>query len=174
MSNVVQKLEQDGAELGKFARAVVAKRIVVVAVVAAVLQLLVGYHVITPGVSGDVTKYINDLIDVLAVISGILFAQRGVTPTSDPRNDTGVALVPVTRVQALIANALSQAAGENVPAVEEPETPAVALDPEVPAVDPDAVAVEPNGSNPDAEKAEPAATAPEATEPAATPAAPTA
>lgn len=98
-------LERDANDVGTIARAVVAKRVAIVAVVSVLLQLLVGYQVIPLDVSSHITSYINDGITALSTVIAVVYAQKGVTPTSDPRNDTGTKLVPATQVQAILADA---------------------------------------------------------------------
>lgn len=105
MSNIVEDVEKETAEVGRLARMVVAKRVLVVTVVTVILQVLIAYHIITPDISSHVQTYLKDALDALGAVVAIFYIQKGVTPVTDPRNNAGTPLVPVTRAQALIENA---------------------------------------------------------------------
>lgn len=100
MSDVMK----DMSIVGKLAREVVAKRVAIVAVITILLQLAISYHIITPEISGEVTKHITDGLDALAVIVGIFVVRQGVTPKNDPQNDAGEPLIPVSAVKGGSAN----------------------------------------------------------------------
>jgi hypothetical protein len=109
----VKDLEKEVAEVGKLARLVVAKRVAIVAVVAVALNLLIAYHIITPDMSNSATGYIKDVLDGIAALVAVLYAQKGVTPLVDPRDDSGQALIPVSSVLNAIVD--DEADDETVP-----------------------------------------------------------
>jgi len=78
------RLQQDWAAAGRFARAVVAKRVTVLAGVGLVGGELVRDGVIPDGLAAAATHWAGVVISVLGVAAGILWAQRATTP-ADPQ-----------------------------------------------------------------------------------------
>lgn len=78
-----------------FARAVVAKRVGIVAVATIFVHLAVNYGWFSIEISNDVLHYLTVILDAIGAVVAITVTHRGVTPSSDPRSNSGVPLVPV-------------------------------------------------------------------------------
>lgn len=89
-------------KLSAWERAVVAKRVAVVAVITIVVNLLVAHGIITPDVNHNVLGWLNAGFDTLAGIAAVAWVQPAVTPSADPRTDDGEALKPVSYIKAAV------------------------------------------------------------------------
>lgn len=85
MTNVVTKDVQD---VKKFAREIVLQRVIIIAAIAAVLQVAVSYGWITPDISAEATTWVNHIIDLVALAIGTLAVRQGVTPANPDLNPT--------------------------------------------------------------------------------------
>lgn len=124
MTNIVTDVKEVVVKLGAFERAVVAKRVAIVAVVTILVQLAVNYGVFGIDIQNNVLHWLNAALDAVAALVAISITQPAVTPLKDPRNDAGTALIPTSQVDAIVANAVSEAtslvrlADVNVPSQE--------------------------------------------------------
>lgn len=70
-------------QVGAFARAVVAKRVLVLSTIGLVLGVLVQNRVLSIGLETQVTHWAEVTLSVIGILSGTIWAQRGATP-ADP------------------------------------------------------------------------------------------
>lgn len=78
------RLQDDWNKIGKLDRAIVAKRVPILATAGIALAELVRDGVIPDGVSNTITHLLSVGLIVLGVASGAFWAQRGTTP-ADPQ-----------------------------------------------------------------------------------------
>ena len=106
---VYDTIKHDAEEVQGFAREVVAKR---TAIVGAVTTLLLFFTSFTPGfdLSGTVTHWLDVLFAVAGFIATVGVVRPAVTPTSDPRTDSGEKLVPESTVKIQAPVSASEAA----------------------------------------------------------------
>lgn len=124
----IKGVEHDAQELGKFARAVVLKRVAIITAVTIIINLAIAYGWVTPDVSDNILHWLNVTIDAIGALVAIGVTQAVVTPSKDPRTNTGEPLVPVSHVEA-VANAYIADVNDGV----KPEDIAVADDIDEPA-----------------------------------------
>lgn len=131
-------LKTDYQEAGKIARAIVAKRVAIVAAVPTALTMAtaLGFHV--PG-TGQVQGVVVTVLDGLSLVVGVLWAQSGTTPADPNLNPTdihGQSLVPL--VGQLVPYPKPAPVGPDLASINEASLPAVvtdAPDDEYPAVE---------------------------------------
>lgn len=99
MTTITHDLELGVDDLQKWSRAIVAKRATIVAVVTVILDLAVAHGWVTPDVNHNVLGWVNTAFTLVGTLVAILWVQKDVTPSADPRTDEGVPLVPVTFVK---------------------------------------------------------------------------
>ncbi len=122
-------LEEELAQASKFARALVAKRVAIIAVVTIILHLAVSYGWITSDWSDATVANVTAVLDAIGAITAILVIQPKVTPVDDPRDNEGTPLVPVdalTKPVELDETNLDTDAGfvkNNVPADDDEDRP---------------------------------------------------
>lgn len=83
------------SRLSALAREVVAQRLAIVAAVTAVLHTVIALHWLTIAQSDGAIRDITGALDLLGVIVGAAYVRSGVTPLSDPRDNTGTPLAPI-------------------------------------------------------------------------------
>lgn len=90
-------VEEFGAEVSTFARAIVAKRVTILAGAGIILGELVRAGLLPDAVSGRVSTLLGVTLDILGVLTGIIWAQAGTTPAAvalQPKDLNGTPLLP--------------------------------------------------------------------------------
>lgn len=90
-----------------FARAIVAKRVTILAGAGIILGELVRAGILPDRVSGQVATILGITLDALGVITGIVWAQSGTTPADQnlqPTSSDGQLLVPYSAVSKTIVD----------------------------------------------------------------------
>jgi hypothetical protein len=85
------------SDVGRWAREIVAKRVAILALVAALVPVLIGFGVNLPWNSDQITGGVGAGLTVLAAVGTILWTRKDVTPADPvlrPTDSNGQALTP--------------------------------------------------------------------------------